>query len=223
MTHPRHDLGAYALGALAGDEEARVREHLARCSECRDEHARLAGLRPLLDLAEPGPEPAAVERPSPLLEDAVLAGFRGTVRRGSRRPRRFALPPLRVALPSAALGAALAVVTLAALGAFSGDDASRATSAVDLSGAAGSARAVIAPHEAGTTIELDARLPPSARREHYDVYMVSDDYEISAGSFRVGADGRVTVRLACGGPPEVYDGIEIRREGTKVLTAALPA
>ncbi|HEV2061924.1 MAG TPA: hypothetical protein VGR12_03650, partial [Solirubrobacteraceae bacterium] len=98
-----------------------------------------------------------------------------------------------------------------------------ATTAVELHGAAGSARAVIAPAEVGTVIELDARLPPSGRREHYDVYMVAGDYEISAGTFRVDADGRISVQLACGGPPDAYDRIEIRRRGDALLTAQLPA
>ncbi|HEV3000680.1 MAG TPA: zf-HC2 domain-containing protein [Solirubrobacteraceae bacterium] len=229
--HVRHELGVYALGALTEDEEAPVREHLARCQSCRDEHARLAALRPLLDLAEPGADPPAHEPPPPLLEDAVLAGFAAERReapakrtepsRRARRPRR--LPPLRVALPSAALGAVLAVAALAALGGLESDHPARATTAVELRGGAGSAHAVIAPHEAGTTIELDARLPPTGRREHYDVYMLAGGYEISAGSFRVDGDGRVQVDLACGGPPEAYDTIVIRRGERTVLEAGLPA
>src|SRR5918992_852032 len=66
------ELGAYVLGALPEDDEARVREHLASCTECRQEHGRLAGLVPLLDLADPM---TTSEEPSPLLEEAVLDGF----------------------------------------------------------------------------------------------------------------------------------------------------
>jgi anti-sigma factor RsiW len=218
----RTELGAYVLGALPAEEESRVREHLARCTECRHEHGRLAGLPALLDLAEAEPDRAAVEPPSPLLEDAVLAGFRGTTparRAGTRR--RFALPPLRIALPSAALGALLAVAALAFGGAFSDDAAGPPTTAVELRGAGGSARAVLAAADVGTVIELDARLPPSGRTEHYDVYMLAGDYEISAGTFRVDADGHVTAKLACGGPPEAYDTIEIRRDDERVLAAQL--
>ena len=218
----RHELGAYVLGALDGEEEAQVREHLARCTECRHEHGRLAGLPGLLDLAEAAPDRPAVEQPSPLLEDAVLEGFRGTTTRPTRR-RRLALPPLRVAVPSAAVGALVAVVVLALGGAFSGDGVSSPSTSVQLRGDAGSARAVIAGAEAGTVIELEANLPPSGRREHYDVFMIAGDYEISAGTFRVGPDGHVTVTLACGGPPEVYDRIEIRRGGDDVVAASLPA
>jgi anti-sigma factor RsiW len=224
VTHPLHELGAYVLGALPADEEVRVREHLASCTECRHEHGRLSGLPALLDLAEAAPVHAAVEPPSPLLEDAVLEGFRGAGKppRG-KRPRRFALPSLRVALPSAALGALLAVAALAIGGAFSDDAADPPTTAVELRGAAGEARAVLAAAEVGTVIELDARLPASGRNEHYDVYMLAGDYEISAGSFRVDADGHVTAKLACGGPPDAYDRIEIRRDDKRVLEAQLPA
>ena len=228
MTHPLHDLGAYVLGALPAEEEAQVREHLARCDECRREHGRLSGLPALLDLAETEPDRPAVEQPSPLLEDAILAGF--TAERGGgterRRPapgrRRFALPSLRVALPSAALGAVLAVAALALGGAFSDDAADPATTAVELRGATGSAKAVLAADQVGTVIELDARLPPSGREEHYDVYMLAGDYEISAGSFRVDGDGHVTVKLACGGPLDAYDRIEVRLGDRPALTAQLP-
>jgi anti-sigma factor RsiW len=245
VTHPTHDLGAYALGGLDAEEEAAVREHLARCSSCRDQHARLAALRPLLDLAEEAPERPALEAPSPLLEEAVLAGFAerggatkrgGRLNRGGRAKRSGSGAPSgaaarggfagrwRVALPSALAGAALAVAVLALAGVFGGDGSGdRPSTTVELRGDAGSARAVIEAAEAGTVIELEARLPPSGRREHYDVFMVSGDYRISAGSFRVGADGRVTVELACGGPPEVYDTIEIRQDDRAVLKSALPA
>ena len=218
----RHDLGVYVLGALTEEEEARVREHLARCDACRDEHARLAGLRPLLDLAEPGDGDRAIEQPSPLLEDAVLAGFAEERGGGTPRRRRLALPSLRVALPSAALGAAVAVVALAAAGALNGDDDGPASRSVELSGAAGSATAVLAGGEPGTIIELDAKLPPSRKLgDHYEVWMTSGDYRITAGSFRVGPDGHVHVELACGGPPDAYDGIEVVREDSAVLRAAL--
>jgi anti-sigma factor RsiW len=236
VTHLVEDLGAYVLGALPEEEEARVREHLVRCATCREEHGRLTGLVPLLDLAEPGAE-GATAKPSPLLEEAVLAGFAAEHGGGDGRPRRRfgrgrapgdqprggnrILRGLRLALPSAAAGAALAVVVLALAGAFASDDPAGMT--VDLRGAAGSARATLEAAEAGTVIELDARLPPSGRREHYDLFMLSGDYEISAGTFRVGSDGHVEVELACGGAPDAYDSIEIRRDGERVLRSDLPA
>ena len=218
----RHELGAYVLGALPEDEEIRVREHLARCAACRDEHARLAGMRPMLDLAAPGLEGRAMEPPSPLLEEAVLAGFAAERKPGRRRRSRPRWFKPNIMFPSAAVGAALAVLVLALTGALGGDDAATAETAVNLRGAEGSAHAVLATAEAGTVIELDAELPPSGRREHYEVWMTAGDYRITAGSFRVGSDGRVSVELACGGPLDAYDGIEVTRgEGGPVLSASL--
>ena len=43
-------LGAYVLGGLRGREEARVKEHLARCPRCQAEYEDLAELPVLLNL-----------------------------------------------------------------------------------------------------------------------------------------------------------------------------
>ena len=43
-------LGVYVLGGLQGEEEARVRAHLARCGRCHAEHQELADVPLLLDL-----------------------------------------------------------------------------------------------------------------------------------------------------------------------------
>jgi hypothetical protein len=218
----RHELGAYVLGALEREEESRVREHLARCTTCREEHAHLAALRPLLDLAAPGADRPALEQPSPLLEDAVLAGFAAEHGDRPKRRRRFAWPPLRIAVPSAAVGAIVAVTVLAAVGALSGDDPGSSSMTVDMTGSGGSARATLSDAEAGTVIDLEAKLPPTGRKEHYEVWMTSGDYRITAGSFRVGPDGNVDVELACGGPLDAYDGIVVTKDADEtVLTAAL--
>ena len=44
----RQALGVYVLGAIDPAERAQVDEHLATCSECRDELASLAGLPAML-------------------------------------------------------------------------------------------------------------------------------------------------------------------------------
>lgn len=46
-------LGAYALGALEGDEQAMVAAHLTRCAPCRSERDDLARVVELLDKARP--------------------------------------------------------------------------------------------------------------------------------------------------------------------------
>jgi anti-sigma factor RsiW len=172
VSHPTHELGAFVLGALPQEDEALVREHLARCTECRQEHGRLAGLVPLLDLAEQhGAEPPALEEPSPLLEEAVLEGFRGGTPVRRRPVRRFRFPAWRVALPSAAAGAALAVAILAVAGVFSGEGPTGTT--VELRGDAGSARAVLEAAEAGTVIE--------ARRGGGEETVVPEEGGLQAG------------------------------------------
>ena len=44
----RHSLGVYVLGAIEPGERAQVDEHLATCTDCREELASLAGLPALL-------------------------------------------------------------------------------------------------------------------------------------------------------------------------------
>jgi anti-sigma factor ChrR (cupin superfamily) len=43
-------LGVYVLGGLRGQQETRVRTHLAHCARCRAEHEELAELPALLDM-----------------------------------------------------------------------------------------------------------------------------------------------------------------------------
>ena len=72
--HDCRDLiGGYVLGALEPDETAAVRRHLETCSACTREHAELATIPALLDMAESAD--AVPERPPPRLEEAVLDRF----------------------------------------------------------------------------------------------------------------------------------------------------
>ena len=66
-------LGGYVLGALEPDEMEAVREHLPACPACSAEHASLAGLPALLDLAAPLDAPD--EPLSPAFEEALLDRF----------------------------------------------------------------------------------------------------------------------------------------------------
>jgi anti-sigma factor RsiW len=45
----RGEIGAYIVGALDPDAAAAVRQHLARCADCRAEYDELAPLRGVLD------------------------------------------------------------------------------------------------------------------------------------------------------------------------------
>ena len=69
-------LGVYVLGGLRGQQETRVRTHLARCARCRAEYEELAELPALLDMITS--EEAA--------EAGRLAGPAGVPDGGAQRP-----------------------------------------------------------------------------------------------------------------------------------------
>jgi hypothetical protein len=77
-------LGGYVLAALEPEEMEAVRAHVAACADCAREHASLAPLPGLLDVAG-STEPVA-DKPPAALEDAVLDRFaRERPRHGSER------------------------------------------------------------------------------------------------------------------------------------------
>jgi anti-sigma factor RsiW len=86
--HVHESLGSYLLGGLDPDEAAAVRAHLARCPTCAAEHASLAKLPALLDLA--GAVDATGHAPlAPVVEERVLDRFaRERPPAGARRWRR---------------------------------------------------------------------------------------------------------------------------------------
>jgi anti-sigma-K factor RskA len=96
-----HDLtAAYALDALAPEEEQAFQEHLRHCEPCRDEVARL--LETAADLAAASPAAA----PSPALRDRMLEQARAE--RGNVVPLRP-----RWAVPVAATAAVAACAAVA--------------------------------------------------------------------------------------------------------------
>jgi anti-sigma-K factor RskA len=106
----RDDLAAYALGALAGDEEAELRAHLERCEECREQ---LRWLQPAVDLL---PRSVAQLRPPRRLRRRLMSTVRSEARaterervRGRRRRdwRALALRPATAAAAGVFLAAGL--------------------------------------------------------------------------------------------------------------------
>lgn len=77
------DLALYALGALRGEERARLDEHLAGCASCRLELEQLRGDTALLAMSAAGPRPP--QRARKRLLDAV-----------AREPRLAAHPVTRL-------------------------------------------------------------------------------------------------------------------------------
>ena len=102
-----------------------------------------------------------------------------------------------------------------ALGGFSDDTA--AARAVDLAGtdsapsAWGTADLTAGPH--GTTIRFEADgLPASKPGQHYEVWLSDGRSGITAGTFRVGPDGKARCKLATAGRAEHFRVVDVTVE-----------
>ena len=227
--HVRDELGGYVLGALEPDERDAVAAHLARCPECAAEHARLAGLPPLLERAEGLEIPAAPAAVEERLLDRVAREHRG--RRARRRPGRAVGAWLT-------RGRALALGTLAGAGlgagvtAFAlagGDDPppappARYSLALDGTGGA-SARAEFEPGREGTEVHLWVRGLPPGGDAVYEVHCERAGWSASAGTFRADARGRAYVVLTTAARLGEYERIRVVRRsdpaGGAVLTGEI--
>jgi Putative zinc-finger len=214
MTHVHEELGAYVLGSLDPDDAARVRAHLAECESCAAEHADLAALPPLLDLAvlagsaEHDPLP-------PALEERLLDRF--ARERPARRPPRRWRPRLLVGAGSALAGAAVAAAILL-LGFGFQRDGRRAAAQyrvelAPVAGAPASAAAHVALRsvEGGTVMRLWAYHLPGRPGDVYEVLCESKGWSASAGTFRVGADGNAYAILTTAARRGEYDSIRVVR------------
>jgi hypothetical protein len=232
MSSPQHvldELGGYVLGALEPAEEAAVREHLSTCATCAAEHARLAGLPALLQLAD-GLEDVPSLPPPHAVEERVLDAVARERARPPARPRRRAWRP-RVLVPAAGLAAVAAAALVLALG--GGDHPRRYGVALHPAGAvAGRARAELESVPGGTTLRLWVRGLPRDPSAVYEVRCDSPDWTASAGTFRVDARGRAYVVLTTAARRGEYDRIRVvRRERdasghastAEVFTARLPS
>jgi Putative zinc-finger len=211
-------LGAYVLGALEPDEAAQVREHVLICQGCAAEHARLAPLPALLTLAA-GAEAAAAEPPPAALEERLLdAVARETPARSRRRPRRR-LAWVATGLATAAAAAAVLVLVLGG-GEPSGYDVTLQASAAAPHAAAW---ATLRSVEGGTSMRLWVEGMPRDAATVYEVRCASPTWSASAGTFRVGPDGKAYVTLTTAARRGEYETIKIvrRTDHRVVFSAAL--
>lgn len=200
--HLREELGAYVLEALEHDEAQAVREHLATCPSCREEHDRLAALPHLLALAD---RRATATEPPASLEAAVVASYRRQPP-PPKPPRASRWRWWRPALAGAVAGAA---ATLAVVGLLGDGDARE----VILRGDGAMATARLTEIDAGTQVELEVEgLPPTRGDEVYELWFGGPNQRVSAGTFAVGPDRSVKVTLTCGAPPPTYGRIGVTRE-----------
>jgi anti-sigma factor RsiW len=217
--HVREELGGYVLDALDPADRDAVAAHLATCTDCAAEHARLAGLPDLLRHADGIEIPAA----PPALEERVLdrvAQDRGQ-RRGRAgilgllaRPRRwrFGMSRGRAAVAAALAGAALGAGVTALV--LAGDDGGTSARqyALQLTGAEGaSARARLEPGRGGTEVHLWVKgLPPGAQAV-YEVRCERAGWSASAGTFRADMHGRAYVVLTTAARIGEYERIRVVR------------
>jgi anti-sigma factor RsiW len=231
-------LGGYVLGALEPDEAAAVREHLPNCSACSAEHASLAGLPALLDLAAPLDAPD--EPLSAAFEEALLDRYardRETTPPAEptrrRRAPRLAWTRPRVAIASALVAAAL---TLGVTSAFDHDPTRPAAtrsyviplraSATFPAAAQVHAHVALSRVSGGTGVHLWARGLPANPGRVYEVLCEKRGWSASAGTFRADAKGRVEARLMTAARVGEYDSLRVvYRDGSghtkDVLTGRL--
>jgi anti-sigma factor RsiW len=224
----RTSIGGYVLDALDPAEAEVVREHLARCRECADEHARLAGLPALLSLAEhiedAPPLPAAVEE---RVLDAVARERRP--HDAPRRPRQPRQPRRHRRLLAGSVAAAAALAAVLAIVLLGGADerpAARYQVALrPVAGAVGAGRVELASAPGGTTVHLWVRDLPPDPSVVYEVRCDAPDWSASAGTFRADTHGRAYVVLTTAARRGEYDSIRVVRRArsstTDVLTGYL--
>jgi hypothetical protein len=217
--HVRNELGGYVLGALEPEEEAAVREHLSRCAECADEHAALAGLPRLLELAGPIAEAGP---PAPALEERVLDAIAGERPHRVRR-RRLPRPRARVLLPVAAALATVAVALVIALGGGEEGTPGFEVALRPVAGGTAQGRAVLNGADAGIEMQLWVRGLPRDPGIVYEVYCDAPGWTASAGTFRADSRGRAHVVLNTAARRGEYDAIRVVRRSRSSETAVLQA
>jgi anti-sigma factor RsiW len=230
-------LGAYVLGALEPEEAEAVREHLPGCAACSAEHASLAGLPALLDLAAPLDAPD--EPLSPAFEEALLDRFASDRdrERAAKRPRRR-LPRLawtrpRVAVASALVAAALSVGTMAALHDDPAPSAGPRAFVLPLQPGSGApagarirARVALSRVRGGTGVHLWASGLPAGPGRVYEMLCEGRGWTASAGTFRADPDGHIEASLTTAARVGEYNSLRVvyrdERGHTKdVLTGRL--
>jgi anti-sigma-K factor RskA len=216
--HP--NLAAFALGGLEAEEAAEIQRHLASCADCQSELEELEKVNRVLDAAPPPAAPPTylkgeilsrvrAEQLSPSNKEGTEESSSLEVPRRSHRASRFnRIKDLRIMLPSVAAAAVIAVIALGVFFGLSQEETPIATiqliptpqEAVGLKGYWGVAK--IRPQPSGNQqVELKLnnfeKPKPSS---YYELWFVSGENRISAGSFTSVGKGQTRVLLNV--PPE---------------------
>jgi len=217
--HP--NLAAFVLGGLEAEEAAEVRHHLDSCPGCQRQLEELRKVNRALEAAPPPTAPPAYLKGEILSRvraeqlsrsNKVVAADGSSPREEQRRSHstsRFnRFKKLRIVLPSAAAAALVAVITLGVFFGLLREETPVATiqliptpqEAVVLKGYWGVAE--IRPQHAGNQqVELKLNnFEEPKPNSYYELWFVSGEKRISAGSFTSVGKGETRVLLNV--PPE---------------------
>jgi len=218
------NLAIFVLGGLEAGETAEIRHHLESCPDCQSELEELRKVNRALDVAPPPEAPPAYLK-GEILSRVRAARFSPSNKAGraesssslqeqssSHRTSRFnRFKELRLVLPSAAAAALVAVIALGVFFSFWREETPVATiqliptpqEAVGLKGYWGVAE--IRPKPSGNQqVELKLNnFEEPKPGNYYELWFVSGDKHISAGSFTSLGEGETRVLLNV--PPEASD------------------
>lgn len=214
----RHDLGTYVLGGLGREETQALEAHLAACTDCRAEHAGIAGVPGLLRLAHHAP-PRAPGR----VRDRVVAD---AARRQLRHRRRLMVAAIAV----------VAAVTGGLVGWQLAIDPRPAEVAVHLEEVEpfeASGEVTFRPGAETVRVRLDLDgLEPLDQPAVYEAWLyTSDSRVVSIGQLTEAGDG-VGAEFVAPGSLDDYrafwvtaepDGRDPAHEGPTVVRATVPA
>jgi anti-sigma-K factor RskA len=231
------DVGAYLLGELDAEQRALFERALAGDAALRAEVERLRPIVARLDAlpaeawADGEPPPlrltaavlaeaaVAVDATTPVAAESVAREPSFSRRAAGRRLR----SPLAVRPALAALAAAALLAGGIAIGVLLDDDGTPARPAVQAQrelplqpiGSLPAARGRVLVAERGArNVTLRVRgLAPSRAGELYELWLLNADGRLIAlGSFRVGADGRASVRMPLPVPVTTYQYFDVSVE-----------
>ena len=179
------NLGGYVVGGLSAAETADVEHHLAVCSECRDEHARVADVPRLLDLLGSAPPRVPAHVRDHVMADAVR----------DRTRHRWLLACAAAALCAAVVAGTAVWQLTGGAGPPEVAVALEAVGPVDASG-----RVSFTEDEDGVGFRLEVEgLAPLEGPGVYEAWLSTDDRRVmSIGHLEV-ADGRSTLEVAVDG------------------------
>jgi anti-sigma-K factor RskA len=216
--HP--NLAAFVLGGLEAEETAEIQRHIASCADCQSELEELLMVNRALEAAPPPAAPPSylkgeilsrvrAERLSPSNKEGTEESSPVEEQRRSHRSSRFdRFKGLRIVLPSAAAAALVAMMALGVFFGFLREEPPVAAIqliptpqvAAGLKGYWGVAE--IRPQPSGNQqVELKLNnFEEPKPKSYYELWFVSGDKRISAGSFTSVGKGETGVLLNA--PPE---------------------